>query len=155
MLGPADDLARVQWADTEQTLEGCRDKITVLWFFLPDAADLAGTVANMNTFATENRARGIETVGLAAATRVGDAVAKVKALGCRFPVGVYVMASGAQPFGVERFPAWVVLDPDTNMVFRTPQDGSSYLLDAGRELALCMALTPTYARRLRAPASGK
>lgn len=149
-LGSADVLERVQWVDAAHSLEGCRGKITVLWFFQAEAEGVASSVAWMNAFAAAQRSRGIETIGLVAASRVGDAASKLATLGCKFPVGVYVAASGFRPCGVERFPSWVLLDPDTNVVFRTPQDGSSYEWDLGRELALRMAITPVYAARLKA-----
>ena len=148
-LGAADVLERVQWAGAEQSVEGCRGKITVLWFFQAEVEGVASTVAWMNAFAAAQRSRGIETIGLVGATRVSDAASKLATLGCTFPVGVYVAATGFRPCGVERFPSWVVLDPDTNVVFRTPQDGSSFEWDTGRELALRMAITPVYAARLK------
>lgn len=149
-LGSADVLQRVQWVGAEQSLEGCRGKITVLWFFQAEAEGVASSVAWMNAFAAAQRSRGIETIGLVAASRVGDATSKLATLGCKFPVGVYVAAAGFRPCGVERFPSWVVLDPDTSVVFRTPQDGASFEWDMGRELALRMAITPVYAARLKA-----
>lgn len=148
VIGPADDFDRVHWADDTRTLAECRNRITVIWYFMIDAPDLSSSVATMNEFAAANRSRGIETIGLAGATRTAEALEKVAALGCKFPVGAYSAATGYRPCGVERFPSWVVLDPDANIVFRSPQDGSAHVWSSGRELALRMAVTPAYAGRV-------
>ena len=155
VIGPADDFDRVHWADDKRTLADCRNRITVIWYFMIDAPDLSSSVATMNEFAAANRSRGIETIGVAGATRSTEALEKLAALGCKFPVGAYSAATGYRPCGVERFPSWVVLDPDTSIVFRSPQDGSPHVWSNGRELALRMAVTPGYAGQVSRPPPGK
>lgn len=155
VIGPADDFDRVHWAGDKCTLADCRDRITVVWYFMLDAPDLQSSVATMNDFAAANRGRGIETIGLAGATQTDDVLGKLPALGCKFPVGAYSAATGYRPCGVERFPSWVVLDPDMNIVFRSPQDGSAHVWSGGRDLAMRMAMTPGYAARVGGAGPGK
>ncbi len=155
VLLPATDFARVHWAGPAQELSDCLDRVTVLWYFVLDMPNLTGSVATMNQFAKTNSSRGIVTVGLVATARTTEAVEKLAALGCRFPVGAYSATADYRPCGVERFPAWVVLDPDTNVVFRTPQDGSSFDRTSGCTLAVQMVGTPSYAARIKILPAGK
>lgn len=155
VLGAADDFERVQWVGKEHKLADSRGRITVLWFFMLDMPGLASAVARMNAFAAANRGRGIETVGLVATIRTAEAVEKVPTLGLHFPVGVFAAVGGYRPCGVGTFPTWVVLDPETNVVYRTPQDGSSFEWDAATDLALQMLATPSYAAQIKAGSTSK
>lgn len=150
VLGPADSLARVYWAGEEVALDACRDRVTVLWFFLANAADLGAEIAAMNEFAAAHVQQGVHVLGLACTQRPSELVEKLADLGCRFPVGCYQATNGAKLFAVERFPSWVVLDPDTNVVHRSPQDGSAFERTEGRDLAVRMATSPVYSSRLTA-----
>lgn len=155
VLGRADDLERVVWAGSPHTLADSRHRVTVVWYFVPEMQGLASAIARMNLFAQANRSRGIETVGLAATKRTDEVIAKLATLGFQFPVGAFVTAAGYKPSGVESFPSWVVLDPETNVVYRSPQDGSSFEWDAGRDLALQMLVTPSYVAQIKVAPAGK
>jgi hypothetical protein len=148
VLGPADDLGRVHWVGPEPSLAACRDRITLMWFFLPDAPDLGKQVADMNQFAAAHAARGIVTLGVACCLRPDEAVEQLAALGCGFPVGAYQTTVAMPLCGVTMFPSWVVLDPETNVVHRSCQDGSSFDWLEARQLAARMAASPLYQSRL-------
>ena len=148
VLGPADDFTRVHWAGPEQTLDSCRDQVTVIWFFLAGAADKAEQVAIMNAFAAAHAASGVRTLGLVADLRPSDAGDRLASLGCNFPVGAFQATSANKLFGVETFPTWIVLDPDTSVVHRSRQDGKGFDWAQARELAARMAISSAYANRL-------
>lgn len=152
VLAPGDDLGRVYWTGDEVSLASCRDQVTVLWFFLPEAQDLARQVEAMNEFAAAQAGHGVRTLGLACTQRPSEALAKLAELGCRFPVGSYQATNAMKLFEVSRFPSWVVLDPETDVVYRSPQDGTSFEWNEGRDLAARMAVSPAYASRLAPPA---
>jgi hypothetical protein len=154
VLGPADDLGRVHWAGAEQSVDACRDHITVLWFFLADAKNLAEQVASMNEFAAQAGA-GVKTLGLACSPRPAEAAEKLASLGCTFPVGAYQATQALKMFGIEMFPSWVVLDPETNVVHRSRQDGKAFDWMEARQLAARMAKSPIYLSRLAAAKPAK
>lgn len=146
VLGPGQELDRVHWLGAAQTLAGQRDRITLVWLFRLDAQDLVAQAAEMNEFARQVAGQGIGVLGLACDLRPSEASERLAALRCDFPVGAY--APALRPFAVERFPSWVVLDPSTDIVYRSPQDGASFDWLQARDLARQMAATPSYRARL-------
>lgn len=152
-IAAADSLGRVYWAGDDVSLTDCHGRVTVLWFFQDSAPDLAAEVARMNEFARAGAAKGIQVLGLAVALRPSELVERLGALGCAFPVGAYQATNSLRFFGIERFPAWGVLDPEARLVFRSPQDTATVSPDAALDLATAMAASPAYAGLVRAPAS--
>lgn len=152
-IAAADSLGRVYWVGDDVSLTDCHGRVTVLWFFQDNAADLATEVARMNEFARAGAATGIQVLGLAVALRPSELVERLGALGCAFPVGAYQATNSLRFFGIERFPAWGLLDPEARLVFRSPQDTATVSRTAPLELAAAMAASPAYAGRVRASAS--
>jgi hypothetical protein len=146
VIGPGHELHRVTWVGGDRTLADQRSRITLMWYFLLNAPDLEAQVAEMNEFARAHADSGVSVLGLACDLRPTDAAERLAALRCEFPVGAY--AAAAAVCGVERFPSWVVLDPETNIVHRSPQDGSSFEWMAARHVARQMAASPLYRARL-------
>jgi hypothetical protein len=155
VLGPADDFRRVHWVGEEQTLQGCRDQIAVLWFFLPGASDIRDQVAEMNQFVAARAGTGVRVLGFAASKQPAEAKDQLTALGCSFPVGAYLETNANKLFAIAMFPAWIVLDPDTDVVYRSRQDGKEFRWEEGRELAVRMASSPAYAGRLSRAGPGR
>jgi len=149
-LAPPEEFAHVRWVGKEETLAACRGRVTLLWFFVLEAPDLADSIAAMNEFAATHRARGVEVLGFVASGRASEAAEKVAALGARFPVAAYVVDSDSPFHKITRFPSWVVLDPDCNVVHRSPQDGTAFDPTAARTLAVQMATSPAYAGKVKA-----
>lgn len=152
-VAAADSLGRVYWAGDDVSLTDCHGRVTVLWFFQDNAPDLAAEVARMNEFARVGAANGIQVLGLAVALRPSELVERLGALGCAFPVGAYQATNSLRFFGIERFPAWGVLDPEARLVFRSPQDAATVSRTAALDLATAMAASPAYAGRVRAPSA--
>lgn len=150
-VAAADSLGRVYWAGDEVSLADCHGRVTLLWFFQDNAPDLAAEVARMNEFARAGAAKGIQVLGLAVALRPSELVERLAALGCTFPVGAYQATNSLRFFGIERFPAWGLLDPEARLVFRSPQDSATVSRTAALDLAMAMAASPAYAGSLRAP----
>ncbi|MEZ5964098.1 MAG: TlpA disulfide reductase family protein [Planctomycetota bacterium] len=150
VLAPADDLDRVHWVGDKLSLQELRDQVTVVWFFMPDAAGLDTELAAMNEFAAAHSAEGIRVVGLACVQRPGEVLERLAQLDSRFPLGCYQATNSAKLFDVAMFPTWVVLDPETNVVHRSPQDGRAFDWSEGRDLAVRMASSPIYSSRLAA-----
>lgn len=153
VLGPADDFGRVHWHGADVDLDACRNRVTLIWFFLHDAPDLAQQVEEMNEFVASQGNAGVQVLGLSAALRPSDVVDAIGGLGCTFRVGAYQATRTRPLFGVERFPTWVVLDPDANVVHRSPQDGSSFVWNEARTLAARIVSSAVYRERLAAGAS--
>lgn len=147
-LAPAEELTRVYWSGPELSLTSCRQHITVLWFFLPGSTGLAEQIAAMNEFAAAHEDRGVITIGLACSTRPSQTVGELADLGCNFPVGCYQGTNSGKLFEVAMFPSWIVIDPDANVVHRSPQDGKAFDWNAARSLAARMAVSPVYQSRI-------
>lgn len=152
-VAAADSLGRVYWAGPDVSLTDCHGRVTLLWFFQDNAPDLATEVARMNEFARAGAAKGIQVLGLAVALRPSELVERLGALGCAFPVGAFQATNSLRFFGIERFPAWGVLDPEARLVFRSPQDAATVSRTAALDLATAMAASPAYAGSVRAPAA--
>ncbi len=145
VVGTPDPLGRVYWVNEAPDLKSCRGKITVLWFFQPDAPDLAAEATRINEYARKNADAGVRVLGCAVALRPSDALEGLAKLGCAFPVGAYQATNEMKFFGIERFPAWCVLDPDAQLVFKTPQTPHPVSKTAALDLARTMATSPVYA----------
>jgi hypothetical protein len=144
-IAEADDFDRVYWADAPVKREDLRGRITLIWFFRADQPASKEQVAAHNEFAREH-ASCVRVLGLGVTMNPDRDLPAMKESGFEFPFGAFLGSS--QPLqGVKTFPAWVIVDPDLKIVFRTPQDGSSFYWHVGRELAAAMARGPAYRDR--------
>jgi len=117
-LRTADDLASVHFADGRtRSLANLRGKAVLLWFFLPDDQRLVEQANAVAPVMTELMAAGVEVLAVAASDKPIDAgqVAERRLFSC--PVGTYLYDATAPWQGVDFFPAAVVIDDESRLIY--------------------------------------
>jgi len=142
-LGKPDPIARVQFGDGEKRdLGSCRGRITVLWFFLPDATGLADDVAWLNQFAAECKDRPVAHLALGGSLDPEASLTLVRLQKFAVPAGAYRYDEQHALSGVTLFPTVVVLDPNGEIVYRGTSRSEYQALVRG------MLVSPAYAGQL-------
>jgi len=122
-MGRAAELEHVTFLDgVARHIHDGKDKVTVLWFFMPGDPELQQQLDAIQPVVQEFQAKGVRVIGLANTTDPQTDAPAIAGRGLPFPVATYRYSQYQPLFDVAMFPAAVVIDRSGDIVYKTKED---------------------------------